>query len=1245
MNRMSLLLAVIMAASLFVQSGQPNEPTPSEAAPALIQAAHFGRTEARENPTSLAKDDHPRHRTATYGLVSRDSNHDPDSFADQAMREDAKAFLQRFIEKGSNHNASLFRLMFATVPDPIDTHLAAAFDHDVSAIEDGIEDSNYFFDSSWIPWATADPYSSLADATKASAIHDAELTFPGILLFRKATYAGDGNLGEAAYNASLIVILLAEKPTEGVSICQAEHAIDLLKDKEIQYSFAGPLRILGPTFSGSFASMLPTLNILAAPYSKSRREPLHVLLRSGSVTEEEAAEDMLSKLRFTPDRETLTIDLGSSVYTNESQVDFVLRQGRAWGINPNQIAVLSEDESRFGQSVLRSRSDPWKLSFPRDISALRSSYERQGILEDVSPARTVRRYLKLSNEEQHEGDSVESFGGDQTVAAQESVLFGIASFLKTHDIRIVVIVATNEADRYFLSEFIHANVSDLRVVIVGATRLFLRGTTSQFWGDLFVSSFPMLPRLYEWTGGDEFGSPANHRPRIFPDEGSQGIYFAARDLWAEESVPNGYRKPLPDYAHPLWEQIAMQGSYPPIYISAMSNGGMWPVSDGNYVPVSRTETLAPADAGNPTRNRASNTNWFLRMPFPFANHFIVPMQLQGPAPYALPKINLAHYWQLLFWVLTGLCVVYCGGTVYANPVTRSKFSYLYPTWDWRHWGLVVVLPALLSQCCFLVLMFASDLPKDIPGTYREGFIAAYWSASLVPLCMLAVAVLKALAAHTASQAYRQRITNPPPPNEPGFTLGDSAEFEIRPKYVGGICALALSLIGLPIATLYLHPTRDYLINGTLNTYREMHWESGLSLVPTAFLLLLAILLWSYQAIVAIHLLHPRPRIATFDSDERVSDIRAQAIADAAEPFPSGKKSRWFWGANGIAVGSLALCWVAWSPLRSITSLEPIPVTYAILTLALIPTILLLCDIIQFLWIWAEMRGLLQALLRHPFRRSFLPIHDFSWQNIWSFSSGSFHERRKTLAGVIDAMLELARTDRTLVGEDLLDRFRKRRADYSKLDLSTISVCEYREDLRDTYEQMANIGDRVAKLYEESIRKKTADAAPEKPAPQIIVKCQSKDDDRWGEERRSLETLSPITRVYEAFLCRLLVAFVQCLLARLRTLAISIAGLFSLVGLAVAIYPFRPAHALAFIGIVLFGVVAVSLFLVFSQMDKDPVLARILNGDPARLEWSFYGKFIEALAPPLLALSSSLLPGGAGRLLLLMQSLFGHGGQQ
>jgi hypothetical protein len=59
------------------------------------------------------------------------------------------------------------------------------------------------------------------------------------------------------------------------------------------------------------------------------------------------------------------------------------------------------------------------------------------------------------------------------------------------------------------------------------------------------------------------------------------------------------------------------------------------------------------------------------------------------------------------------------------------------------------------------------------------------------------------------------------------------------------------------------------------------------------------------------------------------------------------------------------------------------------------------------------------------------------------------------------------------------------------------------------------------------------------------------------------------------------------------------------------------------------------------MDKDPILAGILQRDLNKLEWSFYARYIDTPALPPLTLLSSLLPGGAGQLIDLLRIALSH----
>jgi hypothetical protein len=146
---------------------------------------------------------------------------------------------------------------------------------------------------------------------------------------------------------------------------------------------------------------------------------------------------------------------------------------------------------------------------------------------------------------------------------------------------------------------------------------------------------------------------------------------------------------------------------------------------------------------------------------------------------------------------------------------------------------------------------------------------------------------------------------------------------------------------------------------------------------------------------------------------------------------------------------------------------------------------------------------------------------------------------------------------------------------------------------------------------------------------------------YAKEYDEVSRLLPWQQTAEKFLCLLYISFIQAIISRLHRLMVSIAALFSSFTVAVAIYPFAPMQPFLLGGVTFLIVLAVAFYLVFSQMDTNPVLSRIVNGDERKLAWSFYGKFAESIALPALTIISSLLPGGTGRVLEVLTKLVSH----
>ena len=1224
MNRMSLLFAALLAVSF--------------AMPSHIQDT----SQAGQRP-ALSASHTPAKSSTEAGSKA------------PVLQEEAQRFLSDFLNKGdafTGQDTSHLKVLFATLADPVQTHMAAAFDHDLAALQDGVLDSGYLFDSSWIHWELPSSHDSFDDKEKAEALDNEEHRYPGILLFRK----GDLKLGENPYAQGLIVFLLAEKPTAGIDIDQAKTALQLLvwaaqqqttppkpgttssspSSKTPAWAFPDDTAlILGPTYSGSLDSLVPLVNEISN--TARIRPPSRFLMRSSDFTSCPAAKLTAQTIA---DKFKVRVDMGSADYAFDWWIQLALDTLDGFGIPQGKVAVLSEGESLYGGSENQSQSstraqccpkpggdpgaskpEPWKLEFPREISALRLSYEQQGVLDNPSQSETWKRSLHIGGAGDQSGDSIRTFGGDETIAAQESVLFGISEFVRSHAIHAVIIVATSEEDSYFLTRFLHAHNAGVRVVVIGSSRLFMRGSTAQFRGDMMVGSFPLLPRLYDWTDPNPPDDLAHDQTEhVFPNDSSQGEYIAARDLlWeGDASLPREYSSPV--------RESKIVGLKPSVYISALGGGAAWPIFEEN--PVAELEKKPSAASGDgvqqsPTAARQqpngnngkdiSGDDWRLSMPFLFGDHpFRSAKGKLGPEEQkGVPYIRAGGFWKLTFYLCTAVPLFYCLGVLYSDPVRRRHFAYLQPATQWPHWILLVTVPALLSESSYLIIARQVSFPGVTFGDHGGWWLGALGASLAVPLSIVGINWWRGC--------------------RPGNPLaGQPSRRTVQAK---AVFVLTIDAIVVWFAIqLLIDLNSRWELSQVLNKYREMHWESGLSLVPTILLMMLAIAVWNYGAQVGISVLEPRPLLPNFSDDERVSDKAGKHIADAGKPFPSEKDARWYWKSTGLAVGVTFLALLLWPDFRAITSLSSKTETMFVFGLAVVAAILMLMDILQFAWLWNELHDLLLALERHEFKRSFVPLRDFNWKNIWTFSAGSFQERRKVLAAQVDCAFDLAAQGSSLIPNAALKHFREARARYSKLNLDDVDFVTYRNDLKKAYRYFRVIGSNIAGEYSLMLRE-----ARIMPIPQL----GPAEKDPFRDEEQELKELPQRLCLCERFLCLLYIGFIRAVIARLRSLAISIVSVFSLIALGMAVYPFQPMQPLFVTGAAIFVFIGVVMFVVFSQMDKDRILARILESDPNKLEWSFYSKYIDALALPLLTLLSSLLPGGAGRLIDLLRTSFSH----
>jgi len=1183
MNRYSLLFALLVASTFAVRTTSTGDAPAPTSQGALASTA--------------------KNRDASKG-ASRPSDQAATKLGAPA------AVLETFLNKAQippNEKLAL-QVLFFTVPHPLETHLAGAFDHNVDALQTGLQDAGYLFDSSWIPWHEHAPRGSFDDDSKERTARDTEDQLPGILLFRRNGEPVD------SYCHGLIVFLISEKPTEGIALSQVTNALGLLNDHGIPLET--PIHILGPTFSGSLPSLGPVVQLLHGANPSA-----DFLIRSGGLTGGAAACREIKSIAASLGN--ARIDFGSAQADYPAWNQIAESALYRMGIRTGEIAILSENESSYGwfsgnlpqqtrDEEQRKRTAPsdhweWNISFPRDISSLRTGYEQQGIFNTSPGNQPWDRFLNLKSDDQNEGDSIRSFGGTSTTANQEAILFGISEFLKFHDIRAVIISATNEEDRLFLTQFLHAHNSGVRVVLIGNTRLMMRGSMAQFRGDLAVDDFPMFPLLQDWTG-----SSNDRMAHVFADDVAEGTFFAAMALIGKSSAcatildgTSSSGQPACDnlqwpaeYAEPNWNAEDTSIPRPPMYVLALGTSATWPVAEQPSQPFDPQE-----------QNR-----WQVAMPFSLwpdssAAHV-------SHVQHALP-ILVARGWSIFFLILAASTALYVAGFWFADPVRRSAFASFSPSEKWRFWLFKALIPSAIASCAFRLLAWAVAMPADASPDAFVWWRRAETLTFLAPLSIAASAIA-------------------------------SARMKARLRWMGWMFApfLPAAVAGVTVlVALFLRsaPFGGWDVGSILNSYREIHWESGLSLLPTGMLFLLAFWIWTSEAGNGAALLEVAPPLPDFPGNQRISQIRATGILSLGQPFPGFKTARALWVLWASVAIPIAIAHFSYPPLTKITTLESAATTRIVLLFSGSLVVLMLLDAFQFLFLWKALRGLLHALDRQPFRRSFVPIDDFRWKSLWSFTGISFEDRRAIDAAMGDCILELY-NKHTIEGfkepaksySGLLKR-------YSQMPVREIGTKEFADDRSSFLKALSDAGNQAALLVA-----KDSFALPVSENVAATVAAESTRpwkrttaSPQFLAEKEEVGRLAESQQAVERLLCLMYIGFIQTIVARLHTLLLSIAFIFSLVVLGFAIYPFAPATPLMICGLALLIGIGWAFFKVFSEMDTDPILSRIVDGDDRKLQGNFYMKFAEAISLPLLALVSSLLPGGAGRILELAQVFLSH----
>lgn len=419
------------------------------------------------------------------------------------------------------------RVAIAIVPDPNATQMKLDFDRDIVAIQRAAAAENYLYTRFWFPWRGGDWTAEKGDDAEAEVRRRQE---PGILCFRRK--GGDGTTDR------LFVLLVGETPTSGANRIQLSHALyygHTLTGTE-KYpqraaknpSYTTQIELSGPHFSASFKPLRDVLMKIKEEHSADlaiRKSQADEMQFANIVSPDASGQEFIGEFRkFCFDQKNLCQLRTLALPSSEVQ-DQALALLDTLGYKQKFVAQLSEDESAFGESQLGpeaanamptgsadakgdqpAREYGLKLRYPRDLSSARNLSDEQS----MKIAQAGSSYLSLSAgalptqlsvRQPTDRDSPAAFGEEQEPSEVARSLADSIAEMRAHNIRAVVISASNPLDRIYLLEYLHKQLPDVRAVTVDADRLELdRPHFIDLTGTIAVTAMPLLSGMSNNTG-------------------------------------------------------------------------------------------------------------------------------------------------------------------------------------------------------------------------------------------------------------------------------------------------------------------------------------------------------------------------------------------------------------------------------------------------------------------------------------------------------------------------------------------------------------------------------------------------------------------------------------------------------------------------------------------------------------------------------------------------------------------------
>ncbi|MFN0241365.1 MAG: hypothetical protein ACKVWV_00575 [Planctomycetota bacterium] len=779
------------------------------------------------------------------------------------------------------------RVMIATVPDPIASHLDWAFDSHVDAIRRAFERAGYVLDRFEVPW---DP----TKRTKPQLLGE-----PGAMLFRRS--ASPNEASPVAVEPWL-VYLVGELSTGGIDRAAFQ---SVLRERRELIRAEDPanaqLLVVGPVFSGSS----PSLRDALAHAGECR-------VTTGAATSPKNASILA--------RADGTCHFASTLHTDDALLEVImariLRDGL--GLASHHVAVLKESTTDYGQSAIQEDRDGFvSVPFPMSIGSLRKAVVKSDPNDPASTAMPGKSYKASVDLDVYlEQDRAETMFLASTTLTPPSIdllLEEIARMLAQRDIRAVVILATDVRDKLFLGTELKKRLPDIQLVTTESNVLYLRPELNRWLrGMIVVSTYPLLLRDRSWRPQ----SSTRDEQLMFANEGAQGTFNAVLvqldrpQLTADYGVPIGLPKLTDGCERPaVWATVVGAGTMLPLAVYPTE-----PACSQTPVPLWTTVPTAPQRAGRPDPPRASGRS------------FLAMLGTSGFAllllcSIALDRIDAARHGRLSTRILAGLP----GRAKHdwrqsADRLERISLALHHELYTlflvMTMWGLL--LPNVLLVCLRDTWSIDALSPARLLGVAAL-FVGFVWSIQRVR------AASRIVGEHGREAREYLHAQWPSPSLRRQWVI----EFVLRAGVVFlAVCYVAANM-GLAVQIFCLHLQTEDPAAFPLFFHRAIEIDQGVSpLVPLA-LIGVVLIAWCGWHLARIRLL------ATRVPGERAFDIASRSRANA-QVFVSEVRERLFRilpSAHSVGLFgalSVALCWLWFSFERTLDGLvlragAPLPI--------------------------------------------------------------------------------------------------------------------------------------------------------------------------------------------------------------------------------------------------------------------------------------------------------------------------------